>query len=135
MKKGFCEKEGPFVKTLDNALQSFGVQRQQYFSGAFIGNHVHKALKVEFIIMQIKFILHGYFSQLPNVKTLCTSISQMAQQQLPHRSDEVVGKVSQFITAFSLFGNCHNICDRNFIDEAHAQALDKVSNDFCAICL
>ena len=53
-KKGFCEKEGPFVKTLDNALQSFGVQRQQYFSGAFIGNHVHKALKVEFFIMQIK---------------------------------------------------------------------------------
>ena len=37
--------------------------------------------------------------------------------------------------AFSLFGNCHNICDRKFIDEAHAQALDKVSNDFCAICL
>ena len=59
----------------------------------------------------------------------------MAQQQLPHRSDEVyvAGKVS--ITAFSLFGNCHNICDRNFIDEAHAQALDKVSNDFCAIRL
>jgi hypothetical protein len=54
VKKGFCEKEGPFVKTLDNALQSFGVQRQQYFSGAFIGNHVHKALKVEFFIMQIK---------------------------------------------------------------------------------
>ena len=52
-----------------------------------------------------------------------------------HRSDEVVGKVSQFITAFSLFGNCHNICDRNLIDEAHAQALDKVSSDFCVICL
>ena len=26
VKKGFCEKERPFVKTLDNALQSFGVQ-------------------------------------------------------------------------------------------------------------
>ena len=57
----------------------------------------------------------------------------MAQQKLPHRSEEVVRKVSQFITAFSLFGNCHNICDRNFIDEAHAQALDKVCKNLCVI--
>ena len=47
VKRGYSEKEGPFVKTLDSALQSFGVQRQQYFGGAFIGNHVHKALKVK----------------------------------------------------------------------------------------
>ena len=47
VKKGYSEKEGPFVKTLDSALQSFGVQRQQYFGGALIGNHVHKALKVK----------------------------------------------------------------------------------------
>ena len=48
VKRGYPEKEGPFVKILDNALQSFRVQRQQYFSGAFIfiGNHVHKALQV-----------------------------------------------------------------------------------------
>ena len=42
MKKGFNEKEGPFVKRLDSALQEIGVQRQQYLGGAFIGNHVHK---------------------------------------------------------------------------------------------
>ena len=46
VKRGYSEKEGPFVKAIDTALQSFGVQRQQYFGGAFIGNHVHKALKV-----------------------------------------------------------------------------------------
>ena len=46
MEKGFSKKEGPFVKALDDALQSVGVHRQQYFSGAFVGNHVHKALKV-----------------------------------------------------------------------------------------
>ncbi|KAL5486459.1 hypothetical protein EMCRGX_G018937 [Ephydatia muelleri] len=46
VKRGYPEKEGPFVKILDNALQSFGVQRQQYFSEAFIGNHVHKAFQV-----------------------------------------------------------------------------------------
>ena len=46
MEKGFSKKEGPFVKALDDALQSIGVHRQQYFGGAFVGNHVHKALKV-----------------------------------------------------------------------------------------
>ena len=46
VKRGYPEKEGPFVKILDNALQSFGVQHQQYCSGAFIGNHVHKALQL-----------------------------------------------------------------------------------------
>ena len=92
-----------------------------------------KALKVEFFIMQIKIHITWLFFSATQFQDLFTSISQMAQQQLPHQCDEVVGKVSQFITAFSLFGNCHSICDRNFIDKAHAQALDKVSNDFCAI--
>ena len=45
MKKGFNEKEGPFVKRLDSALQEIGVQPQQYFGGVFIGimftQHVH----------------------------------------------------------------------------------------------
>ena len=46
MGKGFSKKEGPFVKELDAALQSVGVHCQQYFGGAFVRNHVHKALKV-----------------------------------------------------------------------------------------
>ncbi|KAL5486984.1 hypothetical protein EMCRGX_G019533 [Ephydatia muelleri] len=57
VKKGFSEKEGPFVKQLDSALELIGVQRQQYFGGAFVGNHVHKALK------------------LPNVPRLCAKPS------------------------------------------------------------
>lgn len=48
VKKGFSATDGPFVKELDSALQSIGVHRQQYFGGAFIGNHVHKALKVQY---------------------------------------------------------------------------------------
>ena len=61
MKKGFNEKEGPFVKRLDSALQEIGVQRQQYFGGAFIGNHVHKALKVVHT--------HGYYMHMNNPVT------------------------------------------------------------------
>ena len=35
------------------------------------------------------YINHENVFQLPNVKTLCTAISQMAQEKLPHRSGEV----------------------------------------------
>ena len=44
--KKFEKSEGPFVHCLDTALASFNVERQAYYSGSFIGNHVHRALKV-----------------------------------------------------------------------------------------
>ena len=43
---GFHKEEGPFVKGLEDALASFHVQRQAYYSGTFVGNHVQRALKV-----------------------------------------------------------------------------------------
>lgn len=45
--KGFERDEGVFVRALDQALSSFSVERQAYHGGSFIGNHIHKALKVE----------------------------------------------------------------------------------------
>ena len=39
LEKGFPMSGSPFVKGLDLALQSFHVHRQQYHSGAFVGNH------------------------------------------------------------------------------------------------
>ena len=46
VRKGFINEEGPFVNSLDKALSSFNVERKAYFGGTFIGNHVHKSLKV-----------------------------------------------------------------------------------------
>lgn len=45
-KKKLKRKDGPFVRALDAALASFHVCRQSYYSGTFVGNHVHKTLKV-----------------------------------------------------------------------------------------
>ena len=45
-KKGLSRKDGPFIRNLDAALASFNVHRQAYYSGTFVGNHVHRALKV-----------------------------------------------------------------------------------------
>ena len=82
------KSKGPFVKTLDNALQSFGVQ-QQYFGGgggAFIGNHVHKALKVKCTCAMHVYVNNSYNLNIyrPNIQSLCKSISKMAQGKLPH---------------------------------------------------
>ncbi len=44
--KGFNKEDGPFIKALDTALKSFKVERQAYYGGTFVGNHVHKCLKV-----------------------------------------------------------------------------------------
>ena len=51
VKKGFPPEEGCFVHALDEALSSFNVQRQAYYGGTFVGNHVHRTLQVLKIIM------------------------------------------------------------------------------------
>ena len=38
--KEFPLHDGPFVKGLDEALQSFQLHRQQYFGGVYVGNHI-----------------------------------------------------------------------------------------------
>ena len=41
VKRGYSEKEGPFDKTLDNAMQSFGVQQQYFFFGGGGGGGIY----------------------------------------------------------------------------------------------
>ena len=38
---------GPCVRLLDDILQQHGIDRQRYHGGTFLGDHVHKALKVK----------------------------------------------------------------------------------------
>ena len=38
--------DGPCIKRVQSCLDSFGVCRQRYYGGIFVGNHVHKILKV-----------------------------------------------------------------------------------------
>ncbi|KAL5515787.1 hypothetical protein EMCRGX_G001007 [Ephydatia muelleri] len=112
VEKGFSKKEGPFVKALDDALQSIGVHRQQYFGGAFVGNHVHQALKE------------------CNIQKLCRSLCETAKNKLPHRSTQAEHRTEILVKAFSMFARCHNIYDHNFIDETQAHALEEAVGEF-----
>ncbi|KAL5515002.1 hypothetical protein EMCRGX_G000108 [Ephydatia muelleri] len=75
----FPLNEGPFVKELDMALQSIDVHRQQYIGGTFVGNHVHKTLK------------------LPNINTLCSAICKLAESSLPQKSEMVATRTMIFL--------------------------------------
>ncbi|KAL5500188.1 hypothetical protein EMCRGX_G011703 [Ephydatia muelleri] len=110
VKKGFLFNEGPFVKELDKALQGFGVHRQQHFGGAFVGNHVHAALKVS------------------NINKLCTSILCAARENLPHKAEMVENETVKFLNLFTLFAKCHAIYDNNFIDETNVEKLVGVAH-------
>ena len=45
-REGFNREDGVFFKSLETSLRSFNVERQAYHGGSFIGNHVHRSLKV-----------------------------------------------------------------------------------------
>ena len=44
----FAKEEGPCVRVIEKVLNEIGVDRQAYYSGTFVGNHVHKCLKVNY---------------------------------------------------------------------------------------
>ena len=43
----FATHDGPFVQMLDKTLKECGVERQAYYGGTFVGNHVNKCCKVQ----------------------------------------------------------------------------------------
>lgn len=52
--RGFNKEDGVFVRSLDSALASFNVERQAYHGGSFIGNHIHRTLKVIIDIINVQ---------------------------------------------------------------------------------
>ena len=57
MAKKFNLKEGPFFLGLEAALQEMDVHRQAYQGGTFVGNHVHKLIKVTYIYIYIHLVI------------------------------------------------------------------------------
>ena len=98
-------EDGPFVNCSDTGLSSFSVQRQAYYGGTFIGNHVHRCLKVHmynnnkpkcFILLQAK-----------NIDTLCDAVVRdLNAHPLLDSASNVQAKFKQVL---ELFAKCHNI--------------------------
>lgn len=78
LEKGFKKKDGPFVKALDTALASFNVRRQAFYSGTFIGNHVHRTLEVKLEVISPMYNKSAL--QVQNTEWLCNSLIVLAQR-------------------------------------------------------
>ena len=97
------------MRALDVALASFNVQRQAYFSGSFVGNHIHRALKV-WLIMFL-FINVDLILQEINLNTLCEAIPKLANSRCPSLATKATFTATLFKKAFSLFRECHAVYD------------------------
>jgi hypothetical protein len=87
------------VRCLDEALSSFNVQRQAYYSGSFIGNHVHRSL------------------QPGNINTLCTAPLLLAQSKCPDLIPEAERIKQIYWKAFSLLGESHRMYNGSLMVE------------------
>ena len=59
LREKYKPKDGPFFACLEAALQHLNVERQAYQGGTFVGNHVHKLLKVKIIYSSYRLELYG----------------------------------------------------------------------------
>ena len=73
MSKGFKKEDGPFVRALEAALASFNVERQAYYNGTFVGNHIHTTLKVCSYMEKNNNYVRAFFSL--QIFTLCALVS------------------------------------------------------------
>ncbi len=71
--KGFKREDGPFVRTLDAALESFEVRRQSYYGGTFVGN---LTLEVGFTNKHSSYSLNMLDITLCSLKTYMSYVTQ-----------------------------------------------------------
>ena len=95
--KRLCQR-GVFVKALDQALSSFSVGHQAYHGGSFIGNHIHKALKVNSYFLS--FLLFSYSLRISRLCTSLVTTAATMSNALKMKASEISEK---FIDAFILF--------------------------------
>ena len=87
-------KDGPCMLGFEAVLQKHHICRQQYHGGAFVGNHVHRALQVDVI-------------------TELTSVPKCVVENLHVENadvkEEATTLASRYNTLFSQFGACREI--------------------------
>lgn len=105
--------EGPFVRSLDKALGVMNVHRQAYYGGTFIGNHVHKCLKVSNYnhtqIITIKIYEPFFHLQPENIHALCIAPLIFAQQSCPALTATAHSICKKHEKVMALFSDCHQM--------------------------
>ncbi|KAL5486675.1 hypothetical protein EMCRGX_G019186 [Ephydatia muelleri] len=100
--------EDPYLIDLTEQCKSSHQQvatLQQYHSGAFAGNHVHKSL------------------QPSNVDTLCESLLNIAQQCSPSLLSNARTVCEKYKQAFHRFANCHTLYNQGVLTQDEIKQL------------
>jgi hypothetical protein len=87
------------------------VQREAYYGGTFVGNHVNKCLKVV-INAHNELVL---YPQPENITTLCQSVVVTAEEECPTLVNSAKTICEQFSTTLSLFSHCHRLYSSKFL--------------------
>ena len=101
-------KDGPCSNSFESVLQKNNICRQHYHGGAFIGNHVRKALEPD-VITQI-------VSAVPAVmEKLCPQSAELKEA-----STELADRYSCLFTQFSMcrqkYSSCSSVSDEDLLD-------------------
>ncbi|XP_047127237.1 uncharacterized protein LOC124808269 isoform X1 [Hydra vulgaris] len=109
------EGMGPILKEIESVLQSCGVQRQAYHSCSFVGNHVHKMLKVD------------------NIKKLCDSISQTVFNNIADREHPIYMEAVDIQQKFKALFHKYSKCD-NEMNSCHLFNEENIKSFETAVC-
>lgn len=108
LKRKFTEmsssiSDGPFFATMEESLKACRVKRQAYQGGTFVGNHVHKLLKVIMIFECYTITMLGLcIIQLRSIRIITTTIEKTAENkasQYPSLLQEGKGVAEVCITS------------------------------------
>ena len=87
------------------------MEREAYYGGTFVGNHVNKCLKVHvyhmhYIYFDCKFTMGPHlFVPAGNIATLCQSVVGV-ESECPALTDAARSLSQQLVETFSLFSAC-----------------------------
>ena len=100
-------KDGPFYMSLERTLQELNVKRQAYHGGTFIGNHVHKLLKVRRLDFIYTIALNTCLSQSKSITAICNAIFKIAETHSTAIQKAAGDVVAKFQQVLKLFSKCH----------------------------
>ena len=113
------------MRALDDALALFHVEREAYYNGTFVGNHVHRCLKVYIHNTSSTVLTSNIAHQEQNIDTLCASVPSTALQLFPSLHSEADQISTRFRKALILFRKCHMIFNKNYVDDEETVQLCK----------
>lgn len=101
---------GPVVREFEKVLEEHGIYRQAYFSGTFVGNHIHKALQSTTITALAAAPFRVINARSASLSVNATTTLKTAATALQERYKLLF---TQYASARKLFASCSKLDETN----------------------